>query len=29
MVASSGGHVPCVQLLLDKAAEVNHQDRVG
>ena len=29
MMASNGGHVECVQLLLDKGAQVDHQDRVS
>ena len=29
MMASIGGHVRCVQLLLDKGAQVNHQDEVS
>ena len=29
MVASSEGHCEIVKLLLDKGAEVNHQDNVS
>ena len=29
MWASGGGHVQCVQLLLDRGAEANHQDKVS
>ena len=29
MKASAGGHVGCVQLLLDRGAQANHQDRVS
>ena len=29
MVAASGGKVKCLQLLLDKGADVNHQDEVS
>ena len=29
MKASSGGHVKCVKLLLEKGADVNHKDRVS
>ena len=29
MVASSKGHVEIVKLLLDKGAEVNHQNKVS
>ena len=29
MMASNGGHVECVQLLLDKGAQVEHQDSVS
>ena len=29
MKASSGGHVECVKLLLDKSVDVNHQDSVS
>ena len=27
--ASAGGHVGCVQLLLDRGAQVNHHDKVS
>ena len=29
MVAASRGNVECLQLLLDKGADVNHQDKVS
>ena len=29
MVAARGGHVECLQLLLDKGAQVNHQKKVS
>ena len=29
MRASSGGHITCVQLLLEKGAHVNHQANVS
>ena len=29
MVAASEGNVECLQLLLDKGADVNHQDEVS
>ena len=29
MKASSRGHVKCVKLLLEKGADVNHQDEVS
>eukprot|EP00731_Ephydatia_muelleri_P011877 Em0006g771a len=29
MRASSGGHVTCVQLLVDRGAQINHQDKVS
>ena len=29
MVAASRGNVKCVQLLVDKGADVNHQDKVS
>ena len=29
MMASSSGHVEIVKLLLDKGAEVNHQNKVS
>ena len=29
MEASAGGHVGCVQLLLDRGAQANHQDEVS
>ena len=29
MKASSGGHVECVKLLLEKDADVNHEDSVS
>ena len=29
MEASSEGHVECAQLLLDRGAQVNHQDKVS
>ena len=29
MVASIRGHTKCVQLLLDRGAQVNHQDKVS
>ena len=29
MKASSGGHVECVKLLLEKGADVNHIDEVS
>ena len=29
MVAASRGNVQCLQLLLDKGADVSHQDKVG
>ena len=29
MLASSGGHFEIVKLLLDKGAEVNHQNEVS
>ena len=29
MKASEGGHVGCVQLLLDSGAQANHKDRVS
>ena len=29
MWASSKGHVTCVQLLLEKGAEIDHQDQVS
>ena len=29
MKASSGGHVECVKLLLEKDADVNHKDDVS
>ena len=29
MVASGGGHVECVKLLLDRGVQVNHQDKVS
>ena len=29
MLASKNGHAKCVQLLLEKDAQVNHQDKVS
>ena len=29
MVASGGGHVECVKLLLDRGAQANHQIKVS
>ena len=29
MMASSGGHVGCVQMLLGSGAQVDHQDKVS
>ena len=29
MMASSGGHVGCVQMLLGSGAQVDHQDEVS
>ena len=29
MEASLGGHVTCVQLLVDRGAQINHQDKVS
>ena len=29
MMAARGGHVECLQLLLDRGAQVNHQKKVS
>ena len=29
MLASGGGHVKCVKVLLDRGARINQQDRVS